>query len=516
MNQFFQTRFALLLALPIGAALALAFAPFGWWPLAVLCPVYLFLAWHYLEPRRAAKLGFLFTAGLFLAGTYWLYHTIHEVGHAPAWIALFLMFGMVAIIGGYTAGVGYVIARWLRPRSSGAGASAFFTLLTIPAAWTLLEWFRGWFLSGFPWFALGYSQTDSPLVGFAPVGGVYTISLFVAVSSGALITLITGTNRTRIVAAATLGVVWGSGAILKHHEWTQPVGRPLTAAIVQGAVPQDLKWSEGYLNSTLALYQRLTLPHFGKDIILWPEAALPAVPEQIQDFLGTMWRNARSSRSTLITGLLHYGDGGSDNIRNGLLALDAEAQWYDKRRLVPFGEFFPVPDFVREWMKLRDLPYSDITAGARDQPALRAAGQKIGATICYEDAYGAEQLEVLKEATLLVNVTNDAWFGDTTAAPQHLQISRMRVIEAGRPLLRAANDGISAIISADGTVEKTLPRFQPGVLVGVVQPRTGLPPYAQVGNVPLVLLCVMLLAGGFWIVRTASSPPGTGFHRTKM
>jgi apolipoprotein N-acyltransferase len=506
MKHFFQTRLALLAALPIGASLALAFAPFGGWPLAVLCPVYLFLAWHYLEPRRAAKVGFLFTAGLFLAGTYWLYHTIHEVGHAPAWIALFLMFGMVAIIGGYTAAVGYAITRWLRPKLPEERTSVCFTVLTVPAAWTLLEWFRGWFLSGFPWFALGYSQTDSPLVGFAPIGGVYTISLLVAMSSGALIALIIGTNRTRIVAAAALVVIWASGAILKHHEWTQPIGRPLTAAIVQGAVPQDLKWSQGYLNSTLELYQRLTLPHFGKDIILWPEAALPAVPEQVQDYLDTMWRTARSNRSTLITGLLHYGDGGGDDIRNGLLALDAEAQWYDKRRLVPFGEFFPVPAFIREWMRLKDLPHSDISPGARDQPALRAAGQKIAATICYEDAYGAEQLEVLKEATLLVNVTNDAWFGDTTAAPQHLQISRMRVIEAGRPLLRAANDGISAIISADGTVERTLPRFQPGVLVGVIQPRTGLPPYAQVGNVPLVVLCLLLLAGGFWTIRRASSP----------
>lgn len=504
MNHFFQTRFALWIALPIGAALALAFAPFGGWPLAVLCPAYLFYAWRCVEPRRAAKFGFLFTAGLFLAGTYWLYHTIHEVGHAPAWIALFLMFGMVAIIGGYSAAVGYAVARWLRPslQSNGNGnAGVFFMLLAVPAAWTLLEWFRGWFLSGFPWFALGYSQTDSPLAGFAPIGGVYTVSLLVAISSGAVVLLISGTNRTRIVAASAAAAIWASGAVVWNHEWTLPTGRPLTAVIVQGAVPQDQKWSQEYRDSTLHLYRELTVPHLGKDIILWPEAALPDLPEQLQEYLGSMWRDARANRSTLITGLLHYGDGGRDDVRNGLLALDDEAQWYDKRRLVPFGEFFPVPGFVREWMKLRDLPYSDISPGARQQPALRAAGQRIAATICYEDAYGAEQLEVLKEATLLVNVTNDAWFGDTTAAPQHLQISRMRVIEAGRPLLRAANDGISAIIGAGGTVERTLPRFQPGVLIGVVQPRTGLTPYAHIGNVPLVVLCLVLLAGWFWSVR---------------
>jgi apolipoprotein N-acyltransferase len=189
-----------------------------------------------------------------------------------------------------------------------------------------------------------------------------------------------------------------------------------------------------------------------------------------------------------------------------LLSLDEELHWYDKRRLVPFGEVFPVPSFVREWMKLRDLPYTDLTPGERRQSALPAAGQKIGATICYEDAYGAEQLEVLKEATLLVNVTNDAWFGDSTAKPQHLEISRMRALEAGRPLLRAANDGISALLGPAGEVQATLPRFEPGVLTGVVQPRTGLTPYAKVGNTPVIVACLIFVGVGAWLLRRASAP----------
>jgi len=502
MRRFFETRYARWLALPMGAVLSLAFAPFEWWPLAILCLAYLFAAWQYAPPRLAAKFGFLFTAGIFLAGTYWLYNTIHEIGHAPAWIAIFLMFGMVAIIGGYCGLLGYAIGRWLKPYSSapdqdGNRVSLLFLLLVLPAAWTLLEWFRGWFLSGFPWFALGYSQTDTPLAGFAPIGGVYTISLLVAISAGAVVALLGGSSRQRLIAAIAIVAIWGSGAVLWKHEWTRPVNGPLTVAVVQGAVPQDVKWSEEYRDSTLKLYRDLTLPHLGRDIILWPEAALPDMPEQLRDYLSFMWSAARAKNSTLITGLLHYGENESD-VRNGLLSLDKELQWYDKRRLVPFGEFFPVPGFVREWMRLQSLPYSDITPGARHQSALHAAGQRIGATICYEDAYGSEQLSVLKEATLLVNVTNDAWFGDTTAAPQHLQISRMRVMEAERPLLRAANDGISAIIDASGKVEKTLPRFKPGVLTGAVQPRTGLTPYAHVGNWPLVSFCMAILALALW------------------
>ncbi|MFL6549115.1 MAG: apolipoprotein N-acyltransferase [Povalibacter sp.] len=508
MNQFFESRLAVWLAAPVGAALALAFAPFEWWPLAVLCPAYLFLVWLHSEPRRAGRAGFVFTVGLFLAGTYWLYSTIHEVGHAPAWIAIFLMFGMVAILGGYTAAVGYSLARWLSPKATAAaqtktGIGATLQLLLVyPAAYTLLEWFRGWFLSGFPWFALGYSQTDSPLAGFAPVWGVYGISWLAALSAGAIAALIA--TRHRVASALVLLAIWAGGLLLWHHSWTQPTGRPITAAIVQGAVPQDQKWSVEYRDSTLRLYRDLSLPHLGKDIILWPEAALPDTADQLSNFISYIWAASRDKGSTLITGMLHYGKSEQD-VRNGLLVLDREPQWYDKRRLVPFGEFFPVPSFVRSWMRMQNLPYTDITPGATVQPAMTVGSNKIAATICYEDAYGAEQLNVLKEATLLINVTNDAWFGDTTAAPQHLQISRMRVMEAERPLLRAANDGISAVIQADGNVAATLPRFKPAVLTGVVQPRTGLTPYARVGNWPVVLLCVFALIFAAWRLRTRRS-----------
>jgi apolipoprotein N-acyltransferase len=502
-TSFFQSTLAIWLTLPVGAALSLAFAPFEWWPLAVLCPAYLFLTWVRATPRHAARSGFLFTAGLFLAGTYWLYNTIHEVGDAPAWIAIFLMFGMVAILSGYTAVLGYALARWLPVPAD--RAATLHLLVIFPAALTVLEWFRGWFLSGFPWFALGYSQTDSPLAGFAPIGGVYGISLLAAISAGALMVVWTGAGRDRIVAGIVIAAIWGSGALLWKHEWTQAIGRPLTVAIVQGSVPQDVKWTVEYRDSTLDLYRDLSLPHLGKDIILWPESALPDMPDQLRNYVSIMWSAARARGSTLITGMLHYGEN-EDDIRNGLLALDDEAQWYDKRRLVPFGEFFPVPSFIRAWMRLKSLPYTDLTPGPRRQPALHAAGNRIGATICYEDAYGAEQLEVLKEATLLINVTNDSWFGDTTAAHQHLQISRMRVMEAQRPLLRAANDGISALIHADGYVEKTLPRFKPAVLTGVLQPRTGLTPYAKAGNWLVILLCAAAVLGAtLWGHRRSGS-----------
>jgi apolipoprotein N-acyltransferase len=191
---------------------------------------------------------------------------------------------------------------------------------------------------------------------------------------------------------------------------------------------------------------------------------------------------------------------------NSMVALGATEQWYDKRRLVPFGEFFPVPAAVREWLRLMNLPYSDFVPGARDQSPLAAGGEMLAPTICYEDAYASEQLALARRSTLLVNVTNDAWFGDSTAPHQHLDISRMRSLETGRPMLRATNDGVTALIAHDGSLEGTLPQFQPGVLTGTVAPRTGLTPYARLGNAPVLVLVALGLGAGLWRVGRPRAP----------
>lgn len=489
------------LALPLGASISLSFAPFDVWPIAVIGMAWLFLAWHFAAPRRAAKIGFLFTSGTYLAGTYWLYHSIHEIGNAPLPLTLFVMAALIAIMGGYSALVGYSVVRWLSPASRvqeqeqarSDWRTGFELLLVMPAAWVLLEWFRGWFLSGFPWLALGYTHLDTPLSGLAPVGGVYTMSFAVAICAGALAGLVRGAVGVRIVAGAAIAAIWLTAFVLSHRTWTEPTGRTVSVAIVQGAVRQEMKWSPEQRQKTIDLYRNLTEPHFGTDLIVWPEAALPALAHELMPVLQEQWTKASASGSDLVIGQIRY-DFDSDVYHNAVLALGDEAQWYSKRRLVPFSEFFPVPDWIKEWLRGMDLPYSGFVAGAQNQPALDAAGEKLGITICYEDAYAAEQLEVLREATMLVNVTNDAWFGDSTAAHQHLQISRMRALEAGRPLVRAANDGISAVIGADAKIQNAFPRFQPGVLVDTIEPRQGLTPYARVGNTPLVLVCMVILA----------------------
>jgi apolipoprotein N-acyltransferase len=496
-KRFLQTRWATWLALPVGALIPLAFAPFGWWPLAILGTAYLFAVWHDAPPSRAAKSGFLLTSGTFLAGTYWLYHSVYEIGHAPIALTIFVIVAIAGVMGGYTAALGYVLTRWVRV------PGALRWLVILPAAIAVLEWFRGWFLSGFPWLALGYTQTDAPLAGFAPLVGIYGVSFAVALTAGALVALLFGTSRTRIAAASTVVVIWVLGFALWGREWTQPTGKPVTVAIVQGAVPQEMKWDQAQFEATLELYRDLTRPHLGAGIIVWPESALAAPVDMLGGFLGPQWDAAKRSGSTLVLGQLRR-DPRRDVYYNAVLALGNEPQWYAKRRLVPLSESFPVPDFVRDWLQGMELPYSGFEAGGDSQPALDAAGQKLGVSVCYEDAYASDQLAVLKDATLLVNVTNDAWFGDSTAAHQHLQISRMRALEAGRTMLRAANDGISAIIGPDGRVTSTLPRFQPGVLTGSVQPRIGLTPYARSGNWSVIAFSLAVLLGSLALsVRTA-------------
>jgi apolipoprotein N-acyltransferase len=471
------------LALPLGAVLALAFAPADLWALAFLMPAALFVLWHGATPREAAWRGFLFTGGTFLAGTYWLYHSIHLVGQAPVWIALFLMLGLVAIMGVYTAVVGYGAARWFARRGP------WRWMVALPLAWVLAEWVRGWFLSGFPWLALGYTQLASPLRGYAPVSGVYGVSLAVAIVAGALATLVLGTRRERVVAVIVAGLVAGLGGVLSVQTWTRGEGDLVRVALVQGAVPQSMKWAAGQRERTMQLYADLAAPHAGADIVVWPESAIPALEENIRPWLAQVAAGVNARGGTFVTGALRR-DASREAYYNSIVAWspdDGVAQWYDKRRLVPFGEFFPVPQRVREWLRLMNLPYSDFEPGIDDPEPLRAGSQRLAPTVCYEDAYGSEQLELVRRSSLLVNVTNDAWFGDSTAPHQHLDISRMRALESGRPMLRATNDGITALIAHDGTLLGTLPQFEPAVLTGAVRPRTGFTPYVRFGNLPVLV-----------------------------
>lgn len=487
-------RLPYLIAAAGGAALSFAFAPYGQWWLALVAPALLMLLWsRAASARQAAWLGFWFGIGLYAAGTWWLYISIRVFGGAAIVIAVLVMGTLVVIMAAYQALLGYVARRWLEP---GALAGR---LLWVPAAWVLVEWWRGWFLTGFPWLSLGYSQTDTPLAGLAPVGGVPLVSLALLVGAGALLALWFERGARRALALVALVLPWTSGLALREVPWTTSAGPARTVAILQGAIPQDMKWLLSNQQNILDTYEKLHRQALGADLILWPESALPDVANRLTGYVGAVWSAARQHGSDVVMGVMRVEPGedpADDRYYNSMLALAGdEPAFYDKRQLVPFGEFFPVPDFVRRWLRLMNLPYSDFTRGARRQQPFNAAGMRLAPNICYEDAYPALLRHEIRASGALVTVTNDAWFGRSPARYQHLQIGRMRAIESGRFLLRAANDGVSAVIGPDGRVTARAPEFVPVVLRGTFEPRQGATPYLAAGNLPVLGLALLLLAG---------------------
>jgi apolipoprotein N-acyltransferase len=480
-------RYRTLIAALAGAGTSFAFAPWGFWWLAILGPAILFLLWEYEAPRDAAGSAFWFGAALFGAGTWWIFTAIHEFGQAPVWLALFLVAALFAIKGAYYALVGYVIVR-VAPDPSPARS-----LLLIPAGWTLVEWLRGWLFTGFPWLQLGYAQSDTPLAALATIGGIHLVTFAGAATAGAIVVVLFRGGRGRAGAAVLVTALWAGAWLLDGREWTRPTGTAIDVALLQGAIPQDEKWLAGNRAATLDKYRALNREALGARIIVWPESAIPVLAHEAEPYLASIRSESVASGSDVMLGLLNF-DLQSGEIRNGLYAMSAAGDgWYYKRRLVPFGEFFPVPASVRKWMRLHSLPYYDMTPGEAHQSPLAAGGERLAATICYEDAYGADQLAVLPASTLLVNVTNNAWFGDSAAPHQQLQMSRFRALEAGRSLMRATSNGITAIIGPDGAIVSRIPQFKAGILNGSVQPRTGLTPYARTGNWPVLTFSFLLL-----------------------
>jgi apolipoprotein N-acyltransferase len=483
-------------ALAAGALLVTAFAPYNLWWLAILCPAVLIGLWsRATAPREGALLGLAFGLGLYAAGTWWLYISIHDFGLAPVWLTLPIMAALVAIMASWQALLGYIVVRWLALRSS-VGC-----LLLVPAAWVIVEWWRGWFLSGFPWLSLGYSQTDTWLAGFAPVGGVYLVSFALLIGAGALVHLWRARGVVRWLAVVALILPWTTGASLRNVEWTQVTGPSRTVAILQGAIPQNLKWLLEKQQDILDIYEELHRQALGADLIIWPESALPDVANLYTDYIGAAWSAARRKNSAILMGVIRQDESGDDIFFNSLLGLglgDSEPAFYDKRHLVPFGEYFPfVPGWVRNWMRLRNLPFSDFTPGASQQTLFDLAGLKFAASICYEDAYPTMMNRETRASNVLVTVTNDGWFGHSAARYQHLQIARMRALESRRYLLRAANDGVSAVIDPHGRVVQQAPEFTEAVLRGRVTPRQGVTPYLWLGNWLAIGLAGFILGAAF-------------------
>lgn len=477
-----RPRVALALAFAAGAAMVAGFAPLGLWPLAILAPAALVHLWLGApHAARAALVGFAFGLGLFGVGVSWVYVSLNRFGGMPAPLAALATLGFCCVLALYPAAVGYLQARLIRGDARRA-------CIAIPVLWTLSEWLRGWLLTGFPWLATGYAFAPSPLAGFAPLGGVYAVTLAAWIAAG-LVWCALSTPR-RALGWALAAAVFALGAVFDRIEWTRPSGAPLHFALLQGAIPQQMKFDEAHYARILATYERLA-EESSAQLIVIPETALPRFLDRIEPgYLDRLEAIARRNGGDLLLGV-PLRDAPERYFNSAISLGVSPRQRYDKVHLVPFGEFVP-PGFGWVLSVLR-IPLSDFTAGSPRQRPLQIAGQRIAVSVCYENSFGEEVLRQLPEATLLVNLSNVAWFGDSLAPAQHLQIGQMRAIETRRAMLTATNTGRTALIARDGE-HIVAPPFVEGRLDFHASGYVGATPYVLAGNVPVVALALALLA----------------------
>lgn len=468
-----------MIAFLAGAASVFAFAPFGLEPLAFLTLALLIHFWIDAPPRRCAWLGFWFGLGLFGAGVSWVYVSLSRFGGMPPVLAGIATALFCAFLALFPAAAGWMQARIPAP----AGVRA---CLLIPAAWVLFEWALTWIFTGFPWLAIGYTAAGWPLQGYAPLGGVYAVS-FVTVAIAGMLWLVAQHRPMFLIAIVA---VVGVGEALRRVEWSQKAGEPVSVALLQGNIEQEMKFRPERAATILLTYARLAEGTRAR-LVIFPETALPAFLDRIDPaYLALLESVGKRNQGDLLVGVPFRR---GEEYYNSVVSLGTSPrQLYHKVHLVPFGEFVP-PGFG--WtLSVLSIPLSDFSRGAPERAPLEVAGQRVAMNICYEDVFGAEMARSLPEATMLVNVSNVAWFGDSLAPAQHLAIARLRAIETGRMHLTATNSGITAAIDRDGRVLKRLPQFTEDRLEIEAQGYTGATPYVKLRDWPVVLLSLAILA----------------------
>lgn len=485
-----------LLAAVAGSLTTLALAPFDIWPLAVLSLALFYLGLRELSPRQALLRGWCYGFGTFAAGTSWIYVSIHTYGGASALLAGLLMFGFIAGVALFFALPAWLWARLLRRTYAPLADSLGFAAL-----WVAQEAFRGWFLTGFPWLYAGYSQLDGPLGGLAPVGGLWLVSFCLALTAAILCNLARMRQyKAALVTALVLLVSpWLAAYSLQGHAWTAPAGKPLSVAALQGNIAQSLKWDPAQIDDQLALYQDLTLKARRTDLIIWPETAVPVLLDNARGYLDRLGDFATSRQSALITGVpIRQEVRHERRYFNGITVVGAGEGTYLKQKLVPFGEYVPLQDLLRGLIAFFDLPMSDFARGPADQPLLQAKGYEIAPFICYEVVYPEFAAGMAARSDLLLTISNDTWFGTSIGPLQHLQMARMRALEAGRWMIRATNSGVTALIDPQGRITEQLPSFEPAVMYGDVVPMSGLTPYLHWRSWPLICLCTLIFGWALW------------------
>jgi apolipoprotein N-acyltransferase len=489
--------FKLLLALVAGMLTTLAYAPYSISILAILCPGLILALWKNTSTKTAVFIGLSYGIGLFGTGTWWIFISMHEFGHMETPLAILAMLLVVLYQSLFPALQGYVLARWTPPKS------ALRCLIFFPTSWVFLEWLRSFLMTGWHWLVLGYTQIDAPLGGYAPIIGTYGISLLTLLSAGILVhgatTLWfkTVTSSDPISSNSVwkvqlniiiLAVLWLNGALLTFYTFTEKNAKSLTVSMIQGNVPQELKWQPDQLGAIVEKYHVRTQNLWKSDLIIWPEGAIPALSTVAEPFLDSLAKEAVKHHSNVMLGI-PVAEG--QNFYNALLLMGDSTGHYYKRHLVPFGEYIPLKSLLNPVLTSLNIPMSDFSKGPTEQALLTVKDIHMAAYICYEIVEPDEVRRTLDSAELIVTITDDSWFDGSIASEQHLQMARMRSLENGLPQLFLSSRGASAIINSQGKITHYLAEHQEGVITVTVASVHGKTPWRMFGSWPVLILSIL-------------------------
>ncbi len=470
-------------ALAAGLLLALGFAPYSlaWAPLVALAAIFALVS-RLRGAGMVLSAGYSFGLGYAGLGVHWIYYSIADYGGGPlaAGIATAVLIALFALIPMVALWLGWIVGQ--RHRRLAA-------LVSFPLAWVLVEWVRSWLFTGATWLSIGYSQIDTPLAQFAPLLGVYGPGLALALLAGALAWWLRRPWSLRLLVPPFMAVVLIGGGLLLDRDWSRASGEPLSVALLQGNIDQARKWDPAERGAIFAEYIQLTRSQLGHDLVVWPESALPVFYHQAELQVQQLAEQAERRGSTLVMGAPVSNEQGAFN---AVVVPGQTTQFYYKRHLVPFGEYVPFRDWAGGLLDFVGTPLGDFEAGTSAQP-LEVAGHALGVSICYEVTFGAELADALPAAEILLNVSNDAWFGRSAAPWQHLQMARLRALETARPMLRATNTGVSALIDHKGVLLSQTELFQQDVLNAEVTPRQGRTPYMRWRDWPVAGFCLSAL-----------------------
>ncbi len=483
-----------LLGVLLGAVLPLSLAPWSWWPIGLIAVAGLVVLLKGLRSVDCFWRTFWFGLGMFGVGVSWVFISIHDHGNASVPLALFLTSLFVILLA-------VLFALPFLLYGTGLNRTAGTMVLAFPSIWVLGEWTRSWLFSGFPWMYLGYSHIDTWLAGWAPITGVLGISWICALS-GTVIGIAAITRASYVLGNAALlaAVGWVSGWYLQSAEWTATAGDPLHIGIMQPALPVAAKWDSTQLAAILEQNRLMTRELLGNDLVIWPESAVPTLEERVKPFLAAMAKRALDTNTALLTGIPTRNTT-TRQYHNSVMALGTASGIYHKQHLVPFGEYVPFERWLGGTMAFLNLPMSVFSPGPALQQPIRANDVRIGTAICYEIVFPDLVATTANRSNLLLTVSNDSWFGRSIGPKQHFQMARMRAAENRKPLIRATNDGITALINHHGKVVATTPPFIRSTLTGQLTPYRGQTPFGRWGSNPVLLCSLIMLLGAFWKFR---------------